>query len=82
MYFDTILLLRAVSRLGPYLSAFDYCASQNATDDTETKETIDTIVKMADYVGKFDESVLFRGENANVSLSSSSLYSYSQLDRY
>ncbi len=36
IYFDTILLLRAVARLGPYLSAFDYCSSGNHENDVET----------------------------------------------
>ena len=39
IYFDTILLLRAVARLGPYLSAFDYCSTGIHEDDVETLHT-------------------------------------------
>jgi ERO1-like protein beta len=67
IYFNTVLLLRAVARLGPYLSAFDYCSTGTHEDDQQTLETISKVVAIAQNVGKFDESVLFRGENANVS---------------
>ena len=38
MYFDAVLLLRAVARLGPYLSEYDYCGTNTGTheDDVET----------------------------------------------
>ncbi|KAF8160831.1 hypothetical protein B0H34DRAFT_698292 [Crassisporium funariophilum] len=66
IYFDTILLLRAVARLSPYLSAFDYCSSGKHEDDAETLQTLSKVIDIAKNVGKFDETVLFRGENANV----------------
>lgn len=66
IYFNTVLLLRAVSRLGPYLSAYDYCSTGNHEDDQETLARISKLVHIAQNVGKFDETVLFRGENANV----------------
>ncbi|TFK44401.1 hypothetical protein BDQ12DRAFT_620467 [Crucibulum laeve] len=66
IYFDTILLLRAVARLGPYLSAYDYCSSGKHEDDAETLETLTKVIRIAQEVGKFDETVLFRGENANI----------------
>ncbi|KAH9931060.1 endoplasmic oxidoreductin [Epithele typhae] len=66
MYFDAILLLRAVARLGPYLSAYDYCGTGAHEDDTETIERLTKVIDIARAVGRFDESVLFRGENANV----------------
>lgn len=67
IYFNTVLLLRAVARLGPYLSAFDYCSSGTHEDDQQTLETVSKVIAIAQNTGKFDESVLFRGENANVS---------------
>lgn len=67
IYFDTILLLRAVSRIGPYLSAFDYCSTGKHEDDAETWERLAQVLNIAKDGGKFDETVLFRGENANVS---------------
>jgi hypothetical protein len=56
-----------VARIGPYLSAYDYCSTGTRKDDAETLEKLENIITIAQKVGKFDESVLFRGENANVS---------------
>lgn len=66
IYFNTVLLLRAVARLGPYLSAYDYCSTGTHEDDQETKAMLESVISIAQRAGKFDESVLFRGENANV----------------
>ncbi|KAF9469905.1 endoplasmic reticulum Oxidoreductin 1-domain-containing protein, partial [Collybia nuda] len=66
IYFNTVLMLRAVARLGPYLSAFDYCSTGNHEDDQQTLTKIFSVVDIARNVGKFDETVLFRGENANI----------------
>ncbi|KAI0930261.1 hypothetical protein AcV5_007022 [Taiwanofungus camphoratus] len=66
MYFDTVLLLRAVARLGPYLSAYDYCGTGTHESDTETLVRLNKVIEIAQAVGKFDETVLFRGENANI----------------
>ncbi|KAG6829564.1 hypothetical protein H0H87_010896 [Tephrocybe sp. NHM501043] len=66
IYFNTVLLLRAVSRLGPYLSAYDYCSTGTHVDDEATFDKIHKVVDIARNVGKFDETVLFRGQNANV----------------
>ncbi|KAF8200701.1 hypothetical protein BJ912DRAFT_946857 [Pholiota molesta] len=66
IYFDTILLLRAVARLGPYLLAFDYCSSGKHEDDAQTFQTMTKIIDIAKHAGSFDETILFRGENANV----------------
>lgn len=66
IYFNTVLLMRAVARLGPYLSVYDYCSSGTHEEDAYTLEKLDAVVKIANDVGQFDESVLFRGENANV----------------
>lgn len=66
IYFDAVLVLRAVARLGPYLSAYDYCATGTHDDDTETHARLSKVIDIASRVGRFDETVLFRGENANV----------------
>ncbi|KZT43616.1 endoplasmic oxidoreductin [Sistotremastrum suecicum HHB10207 ss-3] len=65
IYFNTVLLLRAVSRLGPYLTAYDYCTGDHSEDEA-SRQMVQNVVDIASSVGKFDESVLFRGENANV----------------
>lgn len=64
-----MLLLRAVARIGPYLSAYDYCAFGTHEDDAETLEKVAKVVSIAKNVGKFDETALFRGDNAHVSFS-------------
>ncbi|KAJ7595030.1 hypothetical protein C8J56DRAFT_928239 [Mycena floridula] len=66
IYFNTVLLLRAVARLGPYLSAYDYCSTGNHEDDAETNLKLSHVLNIAQRAGQFDETVLFRGENANV----------------
>ncbi|KAF9820371.1 hypothetical protein IEO21_01380 [Rhodonia placenta] len=66
IYFDTVLLLRAVARLGPYLSAYDYCGTDAHEGEAETLERLKKVIGIAQAVGKFDETVLFRGENANI----------------
>ncbi|KAF8315970.1 hypothetical protein F5887DRAFT_953167 [Amanita rubescens] len=66
IYFNTVLMLRAVERLRPYLSAYDYCSNGNHEDDEVTLEKLSTILNIAHEVGRFDETVLFRGENANI----------------
>jgi ERO1-like protein beta len=66
IYFDTVLLLRAVARIAPYLSSYDYCSTGAHEDDAETALKVKKVVDVATKLGRFDESVLFRGENANV----------------
>ncbi|KAH9979179.1 endoplasmic oxidoreductin [Russula compacta] len=66
IYFNTVLLLRAVARLGPYLSAYDYCASGTHEDDVITYNRLEKVLEVATVAGKFDETTLFKGENANV----------------
>lgn len=66
IYFNTVLLLRAVARLGPYLSAYDYCASGTHEDDAITYSRLEKVLEIASVAGKFDETALFKGENANV----------------
>ena len=71
IYFNTVLLLRAVARLSPYLNAYDYCSTPEGVHEHEggnirTKEGLKAVMEIARRVGRFDESVLFQGENANV----------------
>lgn len=53
------------------MSAYDYCALGTHVDDAQTLEKVSRVVSIASEVGRFDETTLFRGEDANVrSLSS------------
>jgi len=65
IYFNTVLLLRATARIGPYLTAYDYCTGDRS-DDEAVLRIVENIVRISKSVGKFDETVLFRGENANI----------------
>ncbi|KAF8578712.1 endoplasmic oxidoreductin-1 [Ramaria rubella] len=71
IYFNAVLLLRAVARLSPYLSAYDYCSTpvgvhEHDGGNVKTKEGLEAVMGIARRVGRFDESILFKGENANV----------------
>lgn len=69
IYFNTVLVLRAIERLGPYLTNYDYCSTGNHVDDAATQYKLQQVVKLAQKAGRFDETVLFRGENADVDFS-------------
>jgi hypothetical protein len=73
IYFNTVLLLRAVARLGPYLSAYDYCASGTHEDHQVTYSRLEKVLEIAKFAGKFDETTLFKGENANVGVHADAL---------
>jgi ERO1-like protein beta len=45
---------------------YDYCATDTCEDDAEIALRVKKVVDVATKLGRFDESVLFRGENANV----------------
>jgi hypothetical protein len=63
IYFNNVLLLRAISRLGPYLNAYDICSTDDSNEFDIGQQQLRSIISIADRVGKFDESILFRGEN-------------------
>lgn len=66
MYFNTVLLLRAVSRLGSYLSAYDYCSTGTHEEDGLTKDLLGNIINIAHQVGKFDEKLMFARGDADI----------------
>ncbi|KAG6378143.1 hypothetical protein JVT61DRAFT_13831 [Boletus reticuloceps] len=78
IYFNTVLLLRAVARLAPYLSEYDFCSLSGHSftrdhphppeleDEIRALARLDKVMNIAKHVGKFDERVLFRGANANI----------------
>jgi len=41
--------------------------AKDLQEEVRTLETLNKVIDIAEHVGKFDERVLFRGENANVS---------------
>lgn len=87
IYFNNVLLLRAVARLVPYLNAYDYCTTPEGVHEQDggnirTKAILENVMAVATKVGKFDESVLFRGENANVRVSATNQRQISTLFRF
>lgn len=77
MYFNLVLLLRAVSRAGPYLEAYDV-STGDAHFDNEARDGLKKVVAAAkggdDGRGEvFDEAGMFKGEDALVIPSSTRL---------
>lgn len=67
MYFNTVILLRAISRAGPYLAAYDLSTGAGQEETTTlTTQLLNQVIAVADSVGQFDETSLFRGEDAKV----------------
>lgn len=70
IYFNTVILLRAVSRIGPFLSA--YGVEREA--ESKTQALLSEVLSIAKVAGGFDESSLFRGNDAQVCLASLFIY--------
>jgi ERO1-like protein beta len=45
----------------------DHVLAEDIQEEAKTLATLNKVIDIAEHVGKFDERVLFRGENANVS---------------
>ncbi|EEB98463.1 hypothetical protein MPER_02019, partial [Moniliophthora perniciosa FA553] len=60
IYFNTVILLRAVARLGPHLSLYDYADPS----DSETTARLKNVLEIAQEAGKFDELSLFNRMDA------------------
>jgi hypothetical protein len=75
VYFDTVLLLRAIARAAPYLEAYDIETAQSKNDavgieaDKKVREQLRAVLDMARDSGAsaFDEKALFNGYDALVS---------------
>ncbi|EJU04129.1 ERO1-domain-containing protein, partial [Dacryopinax primogenitus] len=63
IYFNVVILLRALTRLEPYLSAYDL-RTGDPIADMETKNVLTSVLDVAKRIGRFDEHALFKGENA------------------
>jgi len=67
IYFDVVLLLRAVARIGPYLNNYNYHGSgTHEPSEEHIHDKIARLVNIAQTVGQFDEKLLFQGEDANI----------------
>lgn len=64
MYFNTVLLLRAVSRIEPFLSAYNL----DSEHEPKTNALLTNVLDIAKSVGTFDETALFSGSDAKVSI--------------
>ncbi|THV01040.1 endoplasmic oxidoreductin [Dendrothele bispora CBS 962.96] len=62
IYFNVVLLLRAVARLAPHLSVYEYRIS---TEDVADTKAIDRVISLAHKAGRFDETVMFNGRDAH-----------------
>lgn len=61
IYFNTVLLLRAISRMTPYLEQYDYFHGTSDAHIDEAKRNLEKVVDIAQRVGRFDESQMFTG---------------------
>ncbi|KAJ3813980.1 endoplasmic reticulum Oxidoreductin 1-domain-containing protein [Lentinula aff. lateritia] len=61
IYFNTVLLLRAISRMTPYLEQYDYFHGISDAHIDEAKRNLEKVVDIARRVGRFDESQMFTG---------------------
>jgi hypothetical protein len=76
VYFDTVLVLRAIARAAPYLEAYDIETARSKNDlsgieaDKKAKQQLKAVLEMARESGAsaFDEKALFNGDDAIVSL--------------
>jgi len=64
IYFNSVLLLRALARVEPWLAAYDLCAFDG--EQEKTKEILGNVLSIAKKTGRFDETLLFQGENAQI----------------
>lgn len=62
MYFNTVLLLRAISRAERYLAAYDLNTGGGQDENALTTSLVREVIDRAKVVGQFDETQLFQGE--------------------
>lgn len=62
IYLNTVLLLRAVSRVEPFLSAYNL----DSQHEPKTNALLNGVLDIAKSVGTFDETALFSGSDAKV----------------
>ncbi|QRW08041.1 endoplasmic oxidoreductin-1 [Ceratobasidium sp. AG-Ba] len=65
IYFNAVLMLRALRKVGPYLAAYDIC-SGNHEEEQRTRFLLYNVLDIAGEAGKFDESTLFKGADAAI----------------
>ncbi|CAE6478025.1 unnamed protein product [Rhizoctonia solani] len=65
IYFNTVLMLRALGKIGPYLQAYDIC-SGDLEEEKRSRFLLNNVLDIAGEVGKFDESTLFQGPDAAI----------------
>jgi hypothetical protein len=76
IYFNAVLLLRAIARAEPYLQAYDIETAKGLNDavglqcDAVAKRDMRAVLDMArdSGSGAFDEKTLFRSSDASVSV--------------
>ncbi|KDN49809.1 hypothetical protein RSAG8_01874, partial [Rhizoctonia solani AG-8 WAC10335] len=65
IYFNTVLMLRALRKVGPYLQAYNIC-SGDLEEEKRSRFLLDNVLEIAGEVGRFDESALFKGADAAI----------------
>lgn len=68
VYFDYVLLLRALNKSAQYLASFDICSGDDEAD-RRTKEKLKSLARTASSCpSTFDEKSMFSGPGAQVSI--------------
>ncbi|KAF8678167.1 Endoplasmic [Rhizoctonia solani] len=65
IYFNAVLMLRALRKVGPYLQAYNIC-SGDLEEEKRSRFLLNNVLEIAGEVGKFDESTLFKGADAAI----------------
>jgi hypothetical protein len=77
VYFNYVMMLRALTKAAPYLRDFDYDTGDKAVD-AETRSLVDGLLDQAESCqATFDETSMFSGPEAEVRLTVSPVQSHS-----
>ncbi|RUS12742.1 endoplasmic reticulum Oxidoreductin 1-domain-containing protein, partial [Jimgerdemannia flammicorona] len=72
VYFDYVLLLRAVTKLAGYLEGYNFCTG-DPQEDADVKNKVDRLIDLTvTCPSTFDENLMFQGQDAMVRVLSSS----------
>ncbi|KAL1925164.1 uncharacterized protein VTP21DRAFT_47 [Calcarisporiella thermophila] len=66
VYFDYVILLRAVTKLSSFLQGYEFCTG-DAKEDTKVRKMVDELVSLSQTCpDTFDETKMFAGEAATL----------------
>ncbi|CAG8487719.1 7759_t:CDS:10 [Ambispora gerdemannii] len=67
VYFNYVVLLRAISKLSPYLRGYEFCAGGGRDEDTKVKNMVTELTNAAvSCHGTFDEKLMFASDESRL----------------